>query len=168
MIKQFGSRITDPNQVAFHLWAPLAIQVDVVGEFNNWTENHSILTNAGNGYWEGTINNIGEGDKYKYVIHRNNGVNTLRIDPATRDTVDSDTNNALNHGIIINTDFNWTPFKTPAFENMIIYQCHIGSFCGRNDGLHRNNFTATFQDLISKLDYRHSLGIGSGIMAGWH
>ena len=58
MMKQFGSKITGPDQVTFHVWAPLAIQVDVVGDFNNWQENHSILTNAGNGYWEGSINNI--------------------------------------------------------------------------------------------------------------
>jgi 1,4-alpha-glucan branching enzyme len=161
MMKQFGSKITGPDQVTFHVWAPLAVQVDVAGEFNNWQENHSVLTNAGNGYWEGSVNNLREGDKYKYLIHRNSGETTFRIDPATRDTVDSDTNNALNHGIIVETNFNWTPFNTPAFDNLIIYQCHIGSFCGRNDGMHRSNWTSTFQDVISKLDYIRSMGFNT-------
>jgi 1,4-alpha-glucan branching enzyme len=160
-MKQFGSKIAGASQVTFNVWAPLATRVDVIGDFNNWTEGHAILTNAGNGYWEGTIENIREGDKYKYLIHRNNGETSVRIDPATRDTVDSDTSNALNHGTVINTGFSWTPFNTPAFDDLIIYQCHIGSFCGRNDGLHRDNRTSTFQDVSSKLDYIRSMGFNA-------
>jgi 1,4-alpha-glucan branching enzyme len=83
MIKQFGSRITGPNQVTFNVWAPLAIQVDVVGEFNSWTANHPALRN---GFFEIThedySNNIlafkrwnNEGDVLLVVI--NAGDNTF-------------------------------------------------------------------------------------------
>lgn len=156
-----GSKIEDANTTSFRVWAPLAIQVDVVGEFNNWTENTSPLQSDGNGYWAGTINNIRKNDIYKFIIHRHDGTTAYRIDPATRDTVDSDTINALNHGIVTDTKFNTSPFTTPHFDDLIIYQCHIGSFCGRNDGMNRSNWTATFQDNISKLDYIKSLGFNA-------
>jgi 1,4-alpha-glucan branching enzyme len=156
-----GAKIAGANKVSFRVWAPMAINVDVVGEFNNWMAGQSPLVNAGEGYWEGIVDNIKENDIYKFVIHRRDGDSRYRIDPATRDTVDSETDNAINHGIIVNSDYNWSPFVTPAFDNMIIYQCHLGSFCGRNDGLHRDNRTATFQDNISKLDYIKSMGFNA-------
>lgn len=160
-MKSPGSKIVGPDSVLFRVWAPLATQVDVVGDFNNWQENQSVLTNVGNGYWEGVINNIHENDIYKYIIHRQNGELKFRIDPATRETVDSDTDNATNHGIIVNTEYTWSPFNTPAFDNLIIYQCHIGSFCGRNDGLQRDNWCATLQDVVTKLDYIRSMGFNA-------
>lgn len=160
-MKSPGSKIVGSDSVLFRVWAPLATQVDVVGDFNGWQENQSVLTNVGNGYWEGVINKLHENEIYKYIIHRQNGDMTFRIDPATRETVDSDTDNATNHGIIVNTDFNWTPFSSPAFDNLIIYQCHIGSFCGRNDGLQRDNWCATLLDVISKLDYIKSMGFNA-------
>jgi 1,4-alpha-glucan branching enzyme len=160
-MKQFGSEIVASNTVSFRVWAPLAIQVDVVGDFNNWEGNKSPLRNDGNGFWTGVINNIGEDYKYKYLITRRNGEVKYRMDPATRDTVDSDTDNATNHSIIVNTDHNWSPFNTPLFDNLIIYQCHIGSYQGRNDGPHHENWTSTFQDVIHKLDYIRSMGFNA-------
>jgi len=157
----FGSIITGPQRVSFRVWAPLANQVDVVGDFNNWQGSRNPLIRAGDGYWEGTVNNIGANDKYKYLIHRRNGEINFRMDPASRDTVDSDTNNALNHSIIANTTHNWAPFTTPRFDDLIIYQCHIGSFCGRNDGLHHPNKTSTFSDVLTKLDYIRSMGFNA-------
>jgi 1,4-alpha-glucan branching enzyme len=160
-MRLLGSKIMGANRVSFRVWAPLAVNVDVVGEFNNWMAGQSPLVNAGEGYWEGLVGNLKENDIYKFIVHRRDGDTRYRIDPATRDTVDSETDNAINHGIIVNSDYNWSPFVTPAFDNLIIYQCHLGSFCGRNDGLHRNNWTATFQDNISKLDYIKSLGFNA-------
>jgi len=158
---QFGSKIVGHKTVSFRVWAPLAAQIDVVGDFNNWQGNRSPLTSVGNGYWEGVITNINPDDKYKYFIHRGNGEVKYKMDPASRDTVDSDTSNAINHSIIVNTSHNWSSFNTPIFDNLIIYQFHIGSFCGRNDGLHRQNWTATFLDVTSKLDYIRSLGFNA-------
>ena len=156
-----GSKIVGTKMVSFSVWAPLATAVDVVGNFNNWQANQSPLTNTGNGYWEGIINNIKENDVYKYIIHRADGDSRYRIDPATRDTVDSETENAINHGTIVNSEYRWYPYTAPVFDDLIIYQCHIGSFCGRNDGLNRQNKIATFQDNIFKLDYIKSLGFNT-------
>jgi len=160
-METLGSKITGADTVYFRVWAPLATQVDVIGEFNNWQENQSVLAPVGDGYWEGEVHNIHKNDIYKYMIHRQNGEDKYRIDPATRETVDSDTDNATNHGIVVDKDYTWSPFTTPRFENLILYQCHIGSFCGRNDGMNRDNRTATFSDMICKLDYVRSMGFNA-------
>ena len=50
------------------------------------------------------------------------------------------------------------PFVTPAFQDFIIYQLHVGSYAGRNDGIPVTANTATFVNLIAKLDYIRGLG----------
>jgi len=53
------------------------------------------------------------------------------------------------------------PFRTPAFQDFIIYQLHVGSYAGRNDGIPVTGNTATFVDLIAKLDYIRGLGFNA-------
>jgi 1,4-alpha-glucan branching enzyme len=56
-------------------------------------------------------------------------------------------------------------FVTPSFNNFIIYQAHVGSFAGRNDGLpvqtDSNGGTSTFSDVEKKLDYVRSLNFNA-------
>jgi pullulanase/glycogen debranching enzyme len=52
-------------------------------------------------------------------------------------------------------------FNSPPFDELLIYQLHVGSFSGHNDGLNVRDNTATFLDLISKLDYIRNLGFNA-------
>jgi 1,4-alpha-glucan branching enzyme len=136
--------------------------VKLVGDFNQWDEATGIaLTHTGNGYWEGTVATIGAGAQYKYVLQRKDGRWTWRIDPAARDTLDSRAGNSDNHGLVVDTAYRWTQFATPAFDDLLIYQCHIGSFCGRGDGLERANRIASVGDVEAKLDYIRELGFNA-------
>ena len=54
-----------------------------------------------------------------------------------------------------------SPFSTPAFQDFLIYQLHIGSFAGKNDGIPVTNNIATFVDVIAKLDYIRGLGFNA-------
>jgi 1,4-alpha-glucan branching enzyme len=140
----------------FRVWAPNAKQIDVVGDFNGWQPNKNMLSKCEDGFWEGTINNLTAGEKYKYVLLNEKA--KLRIDPATRDTLDSRTNNVDNYGTITTIEMSKHDFKSPDFSNLIIYQCHVGSFCGRNDNMHRNNWTSNFVDVKEKLQHIKYLG----------
>ena len=71
-----GSKITGDNKVSFRVWAPLAASVDIVGDFNNWKEYQSPLADAGEGYWEGVIDNISKLDYVKSM-----GFNAIQILP---------------------------------------------------------------------------------------
>ena len=154
------SKIVGTNSVLFKVWSPLTNQVDVVGEFNNWHGNQSVLTNIGYGYWESVINNIRKNEIYKSIIHQHNGEMNPTGDKILRDKIKPDTENSTIHAIEYK-DFEWSPFTTPEFDNLIIYQFHVGSFSGRNDGLERENRKATFMDTICKLDYVKSMGFNA-------
>jgi len=117
-----------------------------------------VLTQTGD-YWEGFSASVLPGDLYRYQI--TNGSTFETLDPATRDTSDSwdyfGTIDNSNAGIVQPPlSFAWAPFDTPRFENFSIYQLHVGSFAGRNDGGARA--VATFSDVQDKLDYVQSLG----------
>jgi 1,4-alpha-glucan branching enzyme len=59
--------------------------------------------------------------------------------------------------VVLDTDqSSWVPFRTPAFENFIIYQFHVGSFAGRADQF--GHELATFQDVESKFSYIREMG----------
>jgi 1,4-alpha-glucan branching enzyme len=159
--QNFGAKALSPQTTFFRVWAPNAKQVDVVGDFNQWQVGSSPLNAENDGFWEGTLQGIGPGDRYKYALTKHNGDVKYRIDPAARDTQDSRINNIDNHGLVVDMKHGWPEFNTPAFDDLILYQCHVGSFCGRDDGLHRPNWVATFADLHSKLDYIRELGFNA-------
>ena len=50
----------------FAVWAPNAVNVSVVGEFNNWIGfDHNMEMENDSGIWELFIPGVGEGEMYK-------------------------------------------------------------------------------------------------------
>ncbi|WP_182865417.1 alpha-amylase family glycosyl hydrolase [Rhodopirellula sp. JC639] len=142
-----GGTLSD-NGAFFKVWAPHANKVALIGDFNQWDRSDHLLWNAG-GWWFGFEPEANMGHKYKYAI---NGT-IDRPDPYGRQMEHS-----AGASIIVSTDmFNWTDgqWKTPRFENMIIYELHVGTFVGKNDG---QNYPGSFQNLLTKLDYIKGLG----------
>ncbi|HEX2172562.1 MAG TPA: 1,4-alpha-glucan branching protein GlgB, partial [Dehalococcoidia bacterium] len=55
---------------AFAVWAPNALRVSVIGDFNNWDERaHPMRRYEDTGVWDLFIPGIGPGTLYKYAIH---------------------------------------------------------------------------------------------------
>ncbi|WP_120003619.1 1,4-alpha-glucan branching protein GlgB [Nesterenkonia muleiensis] len=69
---RFGAHFVDLPEgeaVRFAVWAPHAQQVSVVGDFNDWNPNASVLDPVGStGIWTITVPGIAEGSLYKYQI----------------------------------------------------------------------------------------------------
>jgi 1,4-alpha-glucan branching enzyme len=72
MYEKLGAHIMNLNGsdgVLFSVWAPNAIRVSVVGEFNQWDgRRHAMRFHPNNGIWEIFIPGIGEGTLYKYEL----------------------------------------------------------------------------------------------------
>lgn len=69
----------------FSLWAPNALSVSVVGDFNNNTPNvHIMNKNEEFGVFEIFIPDVTEGAKYKFSIKTKNGSVLLKSDPYAR------------------------------------------------------------------------------------
>lgn len=161
------------TNVSFRVWAPNASSVQVViGSAGATPTNAFALAldpTPSVGYWSGVVSGISIGDQYYFCI-TNDGIGKYnpggpafyKTDPCAREVTSSDPGVP---SLISDPSYKFTPFVTPAFEDLIIYQAHVGSFSGRNDGLpttHDNDgWTSTFANFQTKLGYIRSMNFNA-------
>lgn len=81
-----GARMLEIDHVhgvRFAVWAPNAVRVSVVGDFNAWDgRRHPMRLRHAAGVWEIFIPGIGAGERYKYeIVGRNGQLLPLKADP---------------------------------------------------------------------------------------
>ncbi|WP_291940541.1 1,4-alpha-glucan branching protein GlgB [Cetobacterium sp.] len=85
LYKTFGSHLKKNNNidgVLFTLWAPNAVQVSVVGDFNDWDGKRNYMNkDLETGVWSLFIPNLKEGTIYKYIIADKNQKIFMKSDP---------------------------------------------------------------------------------------
>ncbi|PPD12752.1 alpha-amylase family glycosyl hydrolase [Methylophilus sp.] len=144
--------IPHADGVAFRVWAPNAQKVSVIGSFNDWQAGVDECISEANGYWYININNAEPGDEYKF--HLVNGEQQLqRIDPYARIVT-----NSVGNGVIPRLDFfdsSLNPFEMPAWNELVIYELHIGTFNAK-DG-----HVGTFDTAIERLPHLKALGVNA-------
>jgi len=157
-----GARL-DNNGCHFRVWAPNAREVHVVGDFNWNADASNRLASEAGGYWKRFIAGAKEKQRYKFRTTRQDGTTVDRIDPAARYTLHSGLGDPKNGGFIVKLRDGWPDFTTPAFDNFIIYQLHVGSFAGFNDDFAGSvdDETATTGMIESKLGYIRELGFNA-------
>ncbi|MCP4811708.1 MAG: hypothetical protein GY888_04300, partial [Planctomycetaceae bacterium] len=111
----------------FRTWAPNATSVSVAGSFNGWSSTQYFLSSEGDGVWSMEIPLLPAGEEYQFII-RQPGVSYWRNDPYARQLTQSD-------GVSIIYDseafvFETVDFVTPAFNDWVIYEMHVGTFSG--------------------------------------
>jgi 1,4-alpha-glucan branching enzyme len=68
--------------VSFVVWAPNAVRVSVIGDFNNWDGRLFPMRSMGTtGLWELFVPSIGNGELYKYEIKTRSGDLRIKTDP---------------------------------------------------------------------------------------
>lgn len=117
----------------FAVWAPNAVSVSVVGDFNDWDGRKHPMKRHSTGIFELFVSHVSSGDLYKYEIHGSDGKTVLKADPygyycekrpATASVVWDIAQHAWN-------DDKWLARRKKtdiAGEPMIIYEVHLGSF----------------------------------------
>ncbi len=65
----------------FRVWAPNAVQVSVIGDFNGWDGSRNMLTPSDSGIWSGTVVGVGPGAVYKYRVFHRGGQSVDKADP---------------------------------------------------------------------------------------
>ncbi|MCC7450359.1 MAG: alpha amylase C-terminal domain-containing protein [Anaerolineae bacterium] len=140
-----------PGGAAFRVWAPFASQVSVSGDFNQWTPSANPLDSEGNGCWYGEVVGAQIGQQYEFVI-----VHEGRQLPGRKNPYASAVVHSAGHAIIHDPNFDWTgdAFTIPAWNELIIYEMHVGSF---NDPTAGN--PGTFDEIALRLPYLRDLGI---------
>jgi 1,4-alpha-glucan branching enzyme len=144
--------ISNENGVDFRVWAPNATKVWLVGDFNDWEKETIELFKEGNGYWSISVPEASVGQEYKYLLETPNG-DFMRNDPYARELT-----NSVGNSIIHDSSFDWGEenFQMHAFNEMVIYELHIGTFNAKEDGK-----PGDFYSAIERLNYLKSLGINT-------
>ena len=65
----------------FRVWAPTAVSVSVVGDFNNWDGRFHPMRRLESGIFELFVPEVGDGDIYKYEVHGYDGKTVMKADP---------------------------------------------------------------------------------------
>ena len=137
----------------FRVWAPNALSVHVIGEFNGRLRNDaSLLTKDGNGHWLGFIRGVRDRQRYLFYIV-GTGSEGPKRDPYARELVTPFPSDCL----VRQPEFPWhdTGYVTPQFQNFVLYQLHTGTFFTPN--LPRKG--GTFLDVARKIPHLSELGV---------
>lgn len=146
-----GAFPTSSGGAVFRVWAPTPSSCDVRGDFNGWGT--TAMTALGDD-WVGAVPTAAPGEMYKYYF---DGAN-WQTDARARALNPADNNNAF---LVDQQAYGWADraFTTPPFEEMVIYEMHVGTFSGLNDGLNRMGL---YRDIVdTHLDDLLYLGVNA-------
>jgi 1,4-alpha-glucan branching enzyme len=120
----------------FRVWAPNASAVSVTSTFTSWQTNSVPLVSENNGYWSVDVRGAVVGDQYKFIItNRDTNQVLWKNDPYARELTNS-VGNSIIAGIFF--AFRWPGYTTPSWNELVIYELHVGSFKFAGNG--RGNF----------------------------
>ncbi|MCB9916301.1 MAG: alpha amylase C-terminal domain-containing protein [Planctomycetes bacterium] len=137
--------------VGFRVWAPNASSVHVSGDFNGWSGTAAPMASDGAGHWSLDVRGASAGQRYKYVVR--NGAQTLWKNDARARALTSSTGESL---IVDPAAFDWgtQPYATPNWNDLVVYELHVGTFFDAPGGL-----PGTFQTALAKVPYLADLGV---------
>lgn len=118
----------------FAVWAPNAIRVSVVGDFNMWDgRRHPMRRIHDSGIFELFIPGVNQGEIYKYEIKVKGGIPVLKTDPYGFSSELRPANASMVYDI---EQYQWNDSKwlekrknaTNKEKPMVIYEVHLGSW----------------------------------------
>lgn len=150
-----GATPVSSGGTVFKVWAPNATQAYVRGQFNSWGLTNQ-MTKVGE-YFIAHVSNATDRQMYKYFF--NPGA-IWKSDARAKSLNPSD-----NYNSHIESPFRYTwssgDFATPAFENMVLYEMHVGTFAGRNDPAASGAIPADYRDVAAHVGHLVELGVNA-------
>jgi len=126
------ARDGDTDGTYFAVWAPDAIAVGVIGDWNYWNDPAPLAARGSSGIWEGFVPGIGAGTCYKYRIESRHGGRLDKADPVARlCEVPPATGSVVWDGAYTWGDAAWMTArrgKSALDAPVSIYECHLGSW----------------------------------------
>ena len=143
--------------VRFTLYAPYAVQIAVIGDFNGWNENAHIMRKIDNlGMYSVFVPYAVRGQLYKYRIWQVGGAVCDKADPYAQ----MGQRRPYNSSVIMEvddsafTDYEWMHSRSRCFEKPLnIYEVHLGAWC-RKPGSTTERSWHTYDEIAERLaDY---------------
>ncbi len=138
----------------FKVWSPNQATCRVRGEFNDWSLLNP-MSRVGEDF-VAFVPGAQAGQMYKYFF----GTSTWKPDANAQLLVPSDNYNTM----IIDQDayvWNTEGFSPAPFEEMVIYQLHVGTFAGRNDPMGSAPNPSRYIDVAARADHLADLGVNA-------
>ncbi|MCP3920086.1 MAG: 1,4-alpha-glucan branching protein [bacterium] len=138
---------------AFRVWAPHATGVHVAGTFNSWNASQAELHPEAGGVWSLDYRGVGAGAQYKYVLTTPSGT-LWKNDPYAKDLTSS-----VGNSIVFDPDaYSWSQqsYTTPAWNDLVIYELHVGTFFDAPGGQ-----PGSFATALLRLDHLQDLGVNA-------
>lgn len=150
------------NGVIFRVWAPNAITVSLVGDFNNWNQKANYMYKIGGGVWELFIENLNEFAVYKFCIETVDHTKILKSDPFAFhcQTRPENASKVFNINQYVWHDSYWMENRqntSSPDKPMNIYEIHAGSWKKYPDGNYFN-YQKMADELIpylKEMNYTH-------------
>jgi 1,4-alpha-glucan branching enzyme len=142
---------------SFRVWAPNARAVSLVCDYNYWDRSTNPMRSLGNsGIWEIFIEGAGPGEKYKFAIHKANGLWVDHADPLARyNELAPATASIVHESTYIWRDSEWIARRS-AQESwrapVSIYEMHLGSW---RPGLTYRELAIQLVKYLTTMGYTH-------------
>ncbi len=156
--KLFGCHKAKKGYV-FRVWAPRADRVSVVGDFNGWDEDASVMHPIGGGVFEYTVENAKEFENYKYYIKKG-GRAFYKSDPYAfhAGTRPETASKVYDIRAIQIDDADYRKSRpNPLSAPINIYEVHLGSWQKHADGnfFSYRTLAKTLVPYVKRMGYTH-------------
>ena len=157
----FGCRFIPELQMhRFLVWAPNAKSVNLVGDFNSWHWDDTPMEKLEGGVWCVFLENVWEGERYKYCVEAWDGRRTLKADPFA---AMAQTQGETASIVWCREDYEWgdqdfldrraaSSFMT---SPMTMYEIHPGSWQDLEGGVNYRNLADALAEYCSDMGYTH-------------
>ncbi|HYD18623.1 MAG TPA: 1,4-alpha-glucan branching protein GlgB [Patescibacteria group bacterium] len=160
LYNHLGAHVQPQGGVRFAVWAPNAKYVAVVGDFNHWNRgSHKLAPVGSSGIWEGTFQDAGPGQAYKYYIESNhNGYTVEKADPFGFCAETPPKTASVIHDI----DYKWNddawmkerPARQRHDKPISVYELHLGSWRQRPEDYNRAlSYTELADELVAYIQH---------------
>ncbi len=130
---KLGARLLPGGGVAFAVWAPNAVRVAVMGDFNDWsTVADPLEVRGSSGIWEGTVAHAAPGHVYKFAVTTRAGAVLEKADPFARCTEHPPRTGSVVWDLAYEWgDAAWMQFRGDRIRldaPLSVYEVHLGSW----------------------------------------
>ncbi|HNO40247.1 MAG TPA: alpha-amylase family glycosyl hydrolase, partial [Marmoricola sp.] len=152
-----GALVAD-HGTTFRVWAPNAIEVQVLGDFNDWSGAHTPMVRVGDsGVWEASVPGLGSGEKYQFQIRGADGSWRAKADPmAGWAEIPPQTASRTFRSTHQWSDQDWMAERSlvsrPDQEPISVYEVHLASW---RRGLDYDQLAATLPGYVNDLGFTH-------------
>jgi len=153
----YPSVLGEVRGTAFAVWAPNAVAVRVVGDFNHWQGAQNAMRSLGDsGVWELFIPGVEAGARYKYEILGRDGSWRQKADPLAKGTEVP----PATASVVVESRYEWTDdawlagrsSRDPHTGPVSIYEVHLGSW---RAGLSYRELATQLTEYVLDLGFTH-------------